>query len=233
MNNRLRRIAAIGLGLWPSLMLGSLVPAVAEERYFVLIFSSESVPKRPRYTHTWATAVRVVGDPADSEKFSLESQTISWMPRTLNIRPLALRGECGVNLGLEATIRDCLGKRECIAMWGPYEYDRELGPTVYERVRRQIARLNGGRVWYKCVDPDTGPSARYMSNCIHAVTDLDPYLARPSYNELTRNGQDAGRYLVQIMAGRHRIDTSKTHDWIAQALGIGDNVHRASVGASP
>lgn len=225
------RMGSFGLGLW--LLLGSVAPIAAEERYFVMVFGSESVPKRPKYTHTWATMVRAVSDPSKPHGYAFDWQTISWMPRTLNIRPITLRGECGVNLSLEATLRDCLCKRECVAMWGPYEFDPAHGTEVYERVRRQIARLNSGCVLYKCVDPDTGPRSTYLSNCIHAVTDLDRQLSRPSYNELTRYGQDASRYLVQILAGRHRIDVTKTYDEIARALGVGDNVRRASISASP
>lgn len=201
--------------------------AAAEERYYVMIFGSESSPKRARYTHTWATVVRSTTDEANpAAPPVLESLTISWMPRTLKIRPLALRPECGVNLSLQATIRDCRCKGECVAMWGPFDYDPAIGPTLFEKVRRQVARLESGCVLYKCVDPDTGSGASYISNCIHAVTDLDPYLPRPSYNELTNYGMDASRHLMNIMASRNRFDPQDRHEWVAQALGIDAGVQR-------
>lgn len=201
--------------------------AAAGERYYVMIFGSESVPKRARFTHTWATVVKATTDDAHPDAPpTLESLTISWMPRTLNIRPITLRPECGVNLGLHATICDSRSKGECIAMWGPFDFDPEIGPRLYERVQKQVARLNSGRVLYKCIDPDTGPGSTYISNCIHAVTDLDPFLSRPSYNELTNNGLDASLHLVNIMAGRHRFDRNDRHEWVAQALGIDAGVQR-------
>jgi hypothetical protein len=198
-------------------------------RYFVMIFGSESVPKRPRYSHTWATIVKAMPDAASPGSYQLESQTISWMPRTLNIRPLALRGECGVNLSLEATLHDCFAKCECVAMWGPYEFDPEMAPEVYGRVCAQVARLNSGCVLYKCVDPDTGPRSTYLSNCIHAVTDLDRHLARPFYNEFQNFGFDASRNLVQVLTSRHRFNVGETHSWIADAMGVDPRVQRRTI----
>jgi hypothetical protein len=217
------------LALCLSSSLGVAQSCSAAERYYVMIFGSESVPKRARYTHTWATVVRSTTDDAQPDAPpQLESLTISWMPRTLNIRPLTLRPECGVNLSLHATIRDSRCKGECIVMWGPYDYDPEIGPKLWDRVAHQVWRLNSGRVLYKCIDPDTGPGSTYISNCIHAVTDLDPYLPRPNYNELANNGLDASRHLVKIMAGRHRFDRNDRHEWVAQAMGIDAGVRRAT-----
>jgi hypothetical protein len=202
------------------------VPAWGAERYFVMIFGSESVPKRARYTHTWATIVRAIPDAMNAGAYHLESQTISWMPRTLNIRPLAFRAEPGVNLGLHATFRDCFSKSECVAMWGPYEFDAQHGAVIYSRVAAQIARLNSGCVLYKCIDPDHGPRSTYTCDCIHAVTDLDRNLPRPFYDEMQNFGMDAGRRVVHVLASRHRIDVQHTHPWIADALGVDPRVQR-------
>jgi hypothetical protein len=148
------------------------------------------------------------------------------MPRTLDIRPITLRAECGVNLSLQATLRDCYCKHECVAMWGPYELDPCNAPGIYARVCAQIARLNSGCVMYKCVDPDKGSRSHYVSNCIHAITDLDRNLPRVSYNELQNFGFDASMRVVQVLASRHRIDTRQTHPWIAEAMGIDGRVQR-------
>ncbi|MGC3970115.1 MAG: hypothetical protein QM775_23145 [Pirellulales bacterium] len=196
-------------------------------RHFVMIFGAESSPKRARYTHTWATWVKSTPQPDGTRLLAID--TISWMPANLVIRPLALRGECGINLGLQATLRDCFCKGECVAMWGPYEYDAAVAPQVYDRVLRQIARLNSGCMLYKCIDPDSGPRARQMCDCIHAVTDLDPYLSRPFYSELQNFGMDASRRLVQVLAGRHRFDVGHTHEWIAAAVGVGNCVQRRTI----
>jgi hypothetical protein len=198
-------------------------------RYFVMVFGAESKPKRARYTHTWATMVKATPDPKQPDAYQLEVNTISWMPRTLVIRPPALRPECGVNLSLEATLSDCFCKNECVCMWGPFEYDPCIAPFVYQRVLNQIHRLNCGEVLYKCIDPDRGPRSRYISDCIHAVTDLDPYEPRPFYNEFQNFGMDASRRVVRIMAGRHRFDPTVTHGWVAEALEVDPRVHRASI----
>ena len=45
-----------------------------------MIFGSQSKPKLLRYTHTWATFVRAVGEGPDLNTYSLELSTISWLP---------------------------------------------------------------------------------------------------------------------------------------------------------
>src|SRR5690349_116884 len=59
-------------------------PAPTACRYYLLIFGSQSMPKQPRYTHTWVTFVRV--GPGSSGTPDIEQHTISWMPATLQIR---------------------------------------------------------------------------------------------------------------------------------------------------
>ena len=41
------------------------------EFYYVMIFGSESSPKQLRYTHTWATFVRAVGEGPDPRNYAL------------------------------------------------------------------------------------------------------------------------------------------------------------------
>src|SRR5438874_9329229 len=60
--------------------------AAPGERFYALVFASQSVPRRPAYSHTWATAVRAADYPGQPP--SLEAHTISWLPATLDIRPL-------------------------------------------------------------------------------------------------------------------------------------------------
>lgn len=220
-------LSTLVLGQNPSLEAAS--PAHSGTRYFVMVFGSESVPKRPRFTHTWATIVKAVPAAGNPSSYQIESQTISWMPRTLRIRPLALRAECGVNLSLAATLHDCFCKGECVAMWGPYEFDSKLAPEVYDRTAAQIARLNSGCVLYKCIDPDQGARSTYISNCIHAVTDLDRQLPRPSYNEFQNYGMDASRYLVRVLESRNRFDVNVTHPWVAEAMGVDQRVQRQTL----
>lgn len=205
------------------------VADVPAARYYAMIFGSESVPKRAKYTHTWATLVKATTDPADPETQQFEVQTISWLPRNGNVRVLALRAECGKNFSLDATLRDCFSKCECVVMWGPYEIDPARAVDVYGRFCAQVARLNSGCMLYKAIDPDHGPRSTYICDCIHAVTDLDRHLARPFYNEFRNVGLDAGRQVVQILASRDRINLDVTHEWVAQALKLDPRVNRGTI----
>src|SRR6516162_290722 len=68
------------------------------ERCYALIFASQTVPRRPAEAHT-----------------------ISWVPATLDIQPLCLCVEQGVNLNLYDAIRYAQSNGERVSMWGPYE----------------------------------------------------------------------------------------------------------------
>src|SRR4051794_26435445 len=161
---------AIACLLWPS-------PARADEYYFVVVFGANTSPRLPRYSHSWATFVRLTGCGRDLNTYRMETVTISWMPATLNIRPLAVLPEPGVNLDLHTTLCTVLGYREEAAQWGPYQST----PEVYRLALAQKARLESGQVLYKAVDPRFGPRTCSVSNCIHALTDMEGVQAR-SYN---------------------------------------------------
>src|SRR4051794_20670459 len=62
------------------------VAAAPGVRYFVLIFGSQSTPWQPRYTHTWATVVKVT-QPEGPGQPTVEEQTISWLSTALVVRP--------------------------------------------------------------------------------------------------------------------------------------------------
>jgi hypothetical protein len=63
-------------------------------RHYATLFGAQSVPFRIRYTHTWGTVVRTAVTPTG--EYPVQIDTVSWMPATLEIRPLALRPEPGV-----------------------------------------------------------------------------------------------------------------------------------------
>ncbi len=192
-----------------------------KDRYYMMIFGSESVPRRARFTHTWMTIVKATPKPGKTDAYDVLAHTISWMPRSLDIRVLAFRPECGVNLTLQQTLDYVRCQGECVAMWGPYELNPTVAVDVYNRSVKQIARLNSGRVLYKARDPDTYPQMSYVSNCIHAVTDLDGIGRRSMmYDETRYFGIAASSNLARIMAGADRLDTSLTHDWLIEALDI-------------
>src|SRR5688500_9295583 len=97
--------------LHPLAMLATLVlvpawlPAqepVAGDEYFVVVFGAQRpFIKTARHAHSWAAFVRRT--PAGA----VESFTISWLPDTGRVRPLAIRPEAGRNYTLEETFRFC------------------------------------------------------------------------------------------------------------------------------
>jgi hypothetical protein len=191
--------------------------ARAEERYFVLIFGSQSTPRLARYTHTWATFVKASGEgPASSKCHIDEVFTISWMPANLKIRPLRLRAQQGVNLDLETTLAHVL-QRERVSEWGPFQ----ISQLLYDRALERKAELESGAVRYKAVDPNFGPGARSVSDCIHGISDLDPDYDRSYYRELRRFGEAASHWLAYQFVYRGRlINLGEDLDWINQQLGL-------------
>ena len=192
-------------------------PVPPGERYYLLLFGSESVPKRAVLTHTWGTVVRVPPPPADGTPPAVEAHTISWMPETLVIRPFRFRVEPGVNLDLPATMRLVTGQGQRVTLFGPYE----VRPRLYRRMLVQKAFMEGGTIGYQGFDL-VGEAGRRGngSNCIHAITDADPKLGRAGY--LTAgNGGYSSAFIRDRMARRGGIaDPGTTHDWLLPALGL-------------
>src|SRR4051794_26912733 len=79
-------------------------PSRGGEIYYGMIFGSQPEPKRLKYTHTWATFIKVVGEGTDPRGYALEYNTISWLPRTLEVKVLRPWAEPGVNLDLYQTL---------------------------------------------------------------------------------------------------------------------------------
>jgi hypothetical protein len=191
-------------------------PVPPNERYYGLIFGSQSHPKVPKYTHTWATVVRVVDQGPDKPPI-IEPHTISWMPATLDVRICRFSVEPGVNLDLHTTLQVMLGFRERVTMWGPYE----IRPGLYRKFLLQKAFMDSGRVGYQAVDT-IGEAARTGNgcDCIHAITDADSMFPR-GYYPLRRFGNEASEFILQqIVERRAVIDPDRTHDWLIPALGL-------------
>jgi len=187
--------------------------ARAEDTYYVLIFGSQSEPKRPRLTHTWATFVRTVGDPAGPVA-RIESFTISWMPASLTVRPLALRPEVGTNLGLHETLRAMYANGESVSLWGPFRVSREL----YQHAAGYKLRLESGQLAYKAVD-SRRPSPS-ISNCMHAVCDALG-IPRGTIREEQVQGVAASASIAALLvAGRQGISAPERDDWLIGRLGL-------------
>jgi hypothetical protein len=201
---------------WFGIAMLLLMPAgaAAQDRYYVWIFSSQSVPKLPRYTHTWATFVQVSG--ADSPA-SFEAFTISWMPATLEIRFYRLRSQQGVNLDLLATLDMARSQNQRISLWGPYA----IGQDLFCQAAERKDRLESGQVRYRAVDSIRRNAD--ISACTHAVSDLGPGSSRLSYGWAALFGQSGG-FCIAHSLQRHGLTAPPCEDlgWIEQALGIAD-----------
>src|SRR4051812_8346551 len=99
--------------------------ARAGEAYYLLMFGAQQVPNNPNYSHTWATFVRAWWDGNGPCPVSprLEARTISWLPRNMDVRTLALRPECGANFDLDTTLRWCRCNDMRVSLWGPYQIE--------------------------------------------------------------------------------------------------------------
>jgi hypothetical protein len=199
-----------------------------DEHFYMIVFGSQSAPKRARWTHSWVTLVRVRQQP--SQDCAIDAFTISWLPATLDIHPLSFHVETGINVDLHETIEYVLGNKEEVSQWGPYE----CRPRLYYRSKVQKEFLESGAVGYQCID-DIGEAARKGSgcDCIHAFSDQDPLFSRSRY-PLRRFGNSASEFIVKEMWRRGLlIQPEQTHDWLNCTLGLGQYpiTHRHYQGA--
>jgi hypothetical protein len=188
----------------------------AQERFFIIVFGAQSTPIVPNRTHTFATFARVVPCATAGTPPLVEWHTISWVPATLKLRTCAPCPEPGVNLDLNSTIEWCLGTKQRISYWGPYEIDQEM----YLRFVAQKARLESGAVSYNVIDSFCVPDDRAVSDCIHAVSDTDYRHSRLYYLEFRRFGELASEFIVFSMAQRRRINPCVRHEWVADLIGL-------------
>jgi len=228
MNRRLRLLLVVALGLGGCAQFAVRPPTPAaqmdatgmwerrpDEQFYLIVFGSQTTLRRARWTHSWATLVRVRQQPC--EQSTIDPITISWLPATLDIHPLSLHVERGVNVGLPETIEYALARGEKVSQWGPYE----CRPRLYYRSVVQKDYLESGEIGYQCID-DIGEAARNGSgcDCIHAMTDQDPLFARTRY-PLRRFGNTASQFVVKEMWRRGLlIEPEQTHDWLNTALGL-------------
>jgi hypothetical protein len=183
----------------------------AESAYFVVVFGSQRSPvKLPRYTHSFATFVHL------TPERRLEAFTLSWLPRSGEIRLLRFDAEEGRNYTLEETLRFCDANGMEVACWGPYQIHSDL----WNRALWQWRRLQRGEVLYKvydCGSPDGG-----VSNCVHALE----YVTRPAGQTLPQvvvapaNWGESGSYWVALTLRPWYLEPCRTHDWLLPYLGV-------------
>ena len=205
-----RRMSIVGVTA-VILSLAVAGSARAEDFYYLMVFGSQQIPPRARYSHSFATFVKATGQGPCADAYCLEAHTISWLPRTLEIRLRAVLPECGTNADLHSTLRWAYATDQRVSMWGPYQIDGEL----YNRALGQINLLESGRVQYKAID--TGFPTDIASNCIHAIGSVaEGYRMRvisPSF------GETASYYLTRRLAP-WIVDCDTRHDWVSARLGL-------------
>ncbi len=209
---RFRRLLSFAAALFIA-WSAAAATAVADEYCFAMIFGSESQPKRLRYTHTWVTLVRAVGEGPDLNSYALDQSTISWLPRTLEVKVLRPWPEPGINLDLYQTLKAVGDNGESVTMWGPFVAD----PALFRRslMIRQV--LDGGDARYRAIS-----TARniLISDCIHAVAAMDPMFGRGHY-PLIRIGKPASRYIAHEVMQRSVFDQyAYDNSWLIPRLGL-------------
>ena len=191
----------------------SAVSARAEERYFLLIFGSQSSPKTLKRSHTWATFVKAVGEGPDLSTYALEVNTISWLPASLDVKVFRPWPEKGVNFDLEQTLNFVYSDRQGVTMWGPFV----IAQPIYERSLqvRQIAE--SGRAEYRAI---SNGRDMLISDCIHALAAVDPAFGRNHY-PLIRIGKPASRYVARQIMARSLFDQYQyDNSWLVARLGL-------------
>jgi hypothetical protein len=187
--------------------------ARGEEFYYVMIFGSQSHPKLLRYTHTWATFVRAVGEGPDPSSYALQVHTISWLPQAIELHVWRLWPEPGVNLDLYQTLDVVRSSRQNVTMWGPFLIRKE----VYDKSLWVLQVIASGAPQYRCIST---PGNLLISDCIHAVAAADPVFGRGHY-PLIRIGKPASRFIARQLMTRSPIP-QKDYDnsWLIPRLGL-------------
>src|SRR5438034_6151709 len=167
-------------------------PAAHADTHYVVIFGAASKPQRPKYSHSWATFVRIPDPPCGAptaDTAAAEVFTISWMPAAIELHPNRMLPEPGIILDLPTSFDVVLSQCEEVSAWGPLQIQKEL----YCLARRHAQRLASGEVRYKTIDFAYNPLR--VSNCIHALTVFNYERLRPRIGR-TNFGEVASYYVV-------------------------------------
>lgn len=203
-----------------SLMFGLLTatqppcpPSVQpSERYYMVLFGAQSVPFQGRYTHTFATFVKTDNTPAGERPVAID--TVSWMPKSLEIRPLALKPEPGVNLSMEATFRWIATYDGRVSKWGPYEIDADRYARFTERKRE----LESGQVQYRAIGGFTKDG--HVSNCGQSFASSSPIVGKRYLHPTPSPGENGTSELAEryLKVGA-LMNRGATHEWLLPVIG--------------
>lgn len=188
--------------------------AHAGVRHYLLIFAAQTHPKIPRLTHTFCTLVKATDPPAGCTDRVIEAHTISWLPRTLKVKPYRLHAEVGRNLTLEETLNWTAQHHMRVSLWGPYAIEEDF----YWRVYGEYVRFESGEYLYRAIDPPR--RGDLAADCIHAVTDVDRRDSRLTYLVLG-SGNAVTRKFVRILRDeKHIFLPSDDVSWLDAVLGL-------------
>jgi len=198
---------------WWAAVLGLLCagPAVAEERYFLLMFGSQRSIFEGSHNHTFATFVRTRTDPSQPDKTTVEAHTLSWLPDNGKVRGFALFPETGRNFDLHETLCLVQDDGQHVALWGPFEIKCEL----YEAARAEIALVESGHVRYKSFD--AGYRSDRVTNYSHALRSIAE--GQRHRGPVWLGGYGSAKRALRSMSP-WVIDAGHEHGWVADALGL-------------
>jgi len=137
------------------------IVASCRAEYWLYAASAQDATNSASHSHTFATFIKT----DDRTGKEVDRQTISWMPRSMNIKVLRKIPEPGINLTIPQTLKWAKSVGDTVTIYGPYRISEDL----YNRAKKKVEDLNSGKVKYIIRDRGRRPVA---CNCIHAIADL-------------------------------------------------------------
>ena len=180
------------------------------EHHYMVVFASQPPSNRPRFAHAFASFLTAPAPNDPTDVPIVPDTPISWLPSTKVIRPFT-RPQPGTNFDMATTIEWALrNKRTRVSAWGPFRIKRPL----YESALRRAAEVSANYL-YQAVDRDfRRPN---VTNCIHALSDLDLF-SGPLHTNWAR-GERASRMVVDRFTP-WIINPDETYRWVVDALGL-------------
>jgi hypothetical protein len=207
--------------VWIALLILGLAPAGtrAEERYYMLVFAAQDEANTIRVSHTFALFVK-----AADKGGPVETHSISWMPKTLELQPMRREPLPGVNLSLKESLKWAKSVGSRVTVWGPLRIKKEL----YDMAVAQEKRLNTTPLGHILLDPHFRPHTAF--NCIHAVSDLDT--RQPALETGTAHGNEASEMVVDHFQ-QYVIPSQDSMDWMVKELKLNRDDMKFATRATP
>ncbi|MFO0847701.1 MAG: hypothetical protein U0871_03935 [Gemmataceae bacterium] len=205
-------VLASAVLIGPASAQPAAAPPAAGERYYMTLFGTQSALYRTSHTHTWATFVRTAVTPTGEVPVAVD--TVSWMPATLDIHPLRLRREPGVNLTLGQTLDWVASFNGKVSAWGPYEIDADR----YSRFIARKNELESGAIEYRAIGALTRRGE--VSNCGQSFARSSPIVGRRYLQPTPSPGENGTSKLAQryLKVGA-LADDGATHPWLLPVMG--------------